>query len=390
LIFKALSAIIIQNFEDSMPISLENIHFKLPLAQPAPMLGSEWVGRLIAPLHASVLSKEGMGEIAERVRYMGLAAIIALIVISIRFISSRETTASIAESADKSTTPSGDIARDLKIIEVQFDELLKNLRGLKGQAGTNLNERIQNFKRAYANSVTTVELIESNYKFLLEMNGAIFFTKSYMDDQNIVHMPQDGNCLFHALGRGLALLEPQLRRNGVWNNFPQDHLSIREKVTDYIRTHIHQDQELQGHIDNAIVEYIPILIEQQRKDHLTIKSEEGKSDVSELTAAYEAKEIQINALKSADAEIRRAMYLQMTQDEGKFTSTPHMFAFCKLNPAVGIRISRKIEFPARNGAPAREVISNDFDLPFNPEASLFINPVYNKTGDHFDLHIDHS
>jgi hypothetical protein len=389
---------------------------------------SEWMGKLVSPLHASLLSKDGLLELAGRVKFIVGLVIVALIVIATKYHSSVRPGPN--PSADTSNlTPRGPstesppatesppdltpvllkeisllekIRRDAEDIDNAFNALLDNLQGLRKEEGEAFNKKVQDFYNthdylkdnpAFADAFKLVRFDENNYKFLLEMKGAIFFTKSCINDAGIVQTPSDGNCLFHTLGRGLALLEPALKESGNWKDFPFDHGNMREQINKWIIDNFSTDAQLRAYIDSAIIEYCPILDEQQERDRLTIEAERATSDVTALVKAYDEKAAQIEILKTVTTDHpgdRKAheTYITMTRDEGKFVSSPQIYAFCRLNPAVGVVIYRRIKIPGRNGAEPREITSKDFDLPFNPDAKFLIKPVYSIAGDHFDLYID--
>ena len=290
-------------------------------------------------------------------------------------------------------TLSGVIGHDAKKIDEAFDELSKNLSGLRGKAGEAFIAQVQKFyidhqnnknDPSYARAFELVQFNEKTYKALLEMRGAIFFAKTFSHDDNTVPVPSDGNCLFHALGIGLTFYEQILRSDGIWN-FPVDHLSIREEVTKWIIHNLDHDQALRQHLENAIVEFLPILDEQQERDRLTIETERGISDVAALVRSYGEKAEQIQVLRTGDVQARYLAYIEMTRHEGKFASSPQIYAFCKLNPAICVQISRRIQMPARNGAQPYVIRSKDYDLPYNPEGRFVIDLAYSINGDHFDL-----
>jgi hypothetical protein len=234
-----------------------------------------------------------------------------------------------------------------------------------------------------------VQSNEQNYRFLLDMKGAIFLTKTYTIQDDKLPMPSDGNCLFHTLGAGLCLLEPEMTRRGMWNGFPFDHESIREKVNEWMIAHLKTDAKLKEHIDNAIMEYCPILEVQQRRDRLSVELDNRTID-DDLD--YQEKEKQIAILRSVQFDSpgtlqAHKLYIEMTRGLGKFASSPQMYAFCQLNPNVGIVVAKTLCFPGRNGAPDRKEVSFDQFPPFNPDARFIIKPHFNESGDHFDLNI---
>jgi hypothetical protein len=282
---------------------------------------------------------------------------------------------------------------------------LNNLCGIRAEAGRGFIVKVQEFRELHRDlkenpihrkAFELVDFEEQNFKVLAEMRGAIFFSKTYMDDQNIIRNLSDGNCLFHALGKGLSLLEPELRKTGGWNDdFPVDHANMRHAIHQWMLANLDSDEQLRAHIDSAIIEYCPILEEELEREILTLEvlAEDPNIDLLQSALALTKKKVLVNILKTVSVDkpgSREAheTYLAMTRDEGKFASSPQIYAFCNLNPAVGVRISRRIEIPGKNGAEPRMIISKDFDLPFNPEAKYVINPVYNVAGNHFDLLIE--
>jgi hypothetical protein len=384
----------------------EGLNFPLLPREPYPVLGSvsNWMGKLISPLGAPMLSRDGVIELAARVKLIMGFALLLLIVVAMRYSSSLKSApaASLTPGGPgESTTLSGPIGTEVKGIGTDFDALLQNLRQLRGEAGKRLQARIELFSRTFDNALPAnrrcfemVKSIEENYKGLLQLKGAVFLktggTMNKIDDKGVLQLPSDGNCLFHSLAGGLVLLESTLKEHGLWNNaFPVDNFGIRDSVNRYIIAHVANDRELQAEIDNAILEYVPILDRQQAVDHAHIEAERlNGSDVSGLLRAYQAKAAQIEILRTVKEDVpgrfeAHEAYITMTSGDEAFASSPHIYAFCKLYPAVGVRVSRKIQVPDRG-----LIISNEYNLPFNPTARFFINPVFNAAGDHYDLLVE--
>jgi hypothetical protein len=414
---------------------------------------SAWVTRLVSPLGSSAMSANGMMEVADRVKYILVVILLAVIVYATKHshllgrvtgsgatptppggspagsgaasassvglpVASGATSANPVESSagsgaastnsvgshaggfrDGSLTLSGIIGDDDKRIDAAFDVLLGNLESLRGDAGRVFGEQVQQFYRIhghlradpnFAKAFVHVEQNERNYQFLLEMKGAVFFPATYsINNEGVVPLPQDGNCLFHALGAGLHLLEPEMTRKGVWNNFSFDHATIRKRVTDWMDSNLSTDAELKVHIDRAIMEYCPILEEQQRIYRLSVESV-GRSVLNDDD--YQAKEKQLQILRAVQPDApgtlqAHQLYLEMTRAQGKFASSPQMYAFCRLNPDVGIRVAKTLFFPGRNGAADRREVRFDSFLPFNPGAKFVIKPHFNEAGNHFDLNV---
>ncbi len=389
------------------------IHGLPPVANSASMVSSasEWAGRLVAPLGASLISKDGMMELVGRVYWIVALVLAAVIIFAAKNShlisrattqgpSSTNSTLSTSEtSAEDSPTLSGIVGDDARRIDASFDGLLRNLGSLRGDAGRVFSEQVQQFYRMhshlranvnFAKAFQLVEQNERNYQFLLEMKGAVFFPKTYsINNEGEVPMPPDGNCLFHALGAGLHLLEPEMTRQGVWNNFPFDHVTIRKRVTDWMDRNLATDAELKVHFDRAIMEYCPILEDQQRTYKLSVEADER---TVAQDADYQEKERQLAILRTVQPDApgnleAHQLYVDMTRAEGRFASSPQMYAFCRLNPDVGIVVAKKLYFPGRNGAPDRREVSFDQFLPFNPGARFVIKPQFNEAGDHFDLNV---
>ncbi len=389
--------------------------------------GSKWCGRLVSPLNAPFLSSAAVIELAARVKYI-IAAAIAAVLLLYQFASrtsQQRSSSTLTPSAGaggvnpSSSTPpsltgassigstggietlSGDCGSDAKAIdEYFFNVIMQDLSLIRAKEGIAFVKKIHEYKVRYSTdpasfkAMQMVLAVESNFKALSALKGAIFFKTNAMlgriDDANVLRLSPDGNCLFHALGHGLHLLEDTLKTAGVWRNFPTDHLAIRIEVTRWIKENVAKDKRLRAEIDSAIIEYCPILEEQQTLDFLSIKAARATSDVTELERACQEKAKQLAVLKTVTVEKpgtpeAHKLYIEMTSGEGKFASGPHMYAFCKLNPAIGIRISRKVIFPGRDGTQPREAMSNDFNPPFNAGARFIINPVFNLAADHFDL-----
>lgn len=357
---------------------------------------SVWGDGLVARLGISPQNPHGLIPLDGRVKVVFALVLVSLIALAVRYLWSSRFATQPSESLDGSFSPtlSGQIGDDARRIASLFDNLLKNLRDLRGSTGKEFAAKIQEFYSAHQGSEThpafgLVRSGEQNYNRLLEMQGALFFAKSYQINRDgIISMPGDGNCLFHGLGAALHLLQPEMFKQGLWNDFPFDHLEIRRRVTQWMKENYQTDDELKQKIKGAILEYCPILEKQLADEKSSLEVVGQQPDPS-----YREKQRWLEILKTVTLDGPENLaayqtYIDITEKEGSFASSPQIYAFCKLNPNIGIQISRTIRFEGKEGAPDRVIISNDFDLPFNPAAPFQINPVYNVSGDHFDLRIN--
>jgi hypothetical protein len=362
---------------------------------------SRWYEKFISPLPSSFPSGAAVMELASRVKYLMAGTLVFILLVVYRYISSEILVKGIVSEAR---------AIDTEL----YDDFMMNLPAIKGKLGKKFKETVCHFyqtiqpHQADARVKEAFKIVcaaEKNFDALNKLKGAIFFrtggSAGKIDKSGTIQLPQDGNCLFHALGYGLTLLESELRSHQKRHDFPVDHVSIRAEVTAWMRAHVKEDLQLAKEIDNAIIEWCPLLDQQQASERKTIDAEKQrpeevghkKLDFGQLESAHQERAKLIKILKEVTAEKPgtleiRKLYIEMTAEEGAFASGPHMYAFCKLNPDIGIRISRKVHFEARDQLPAREVISNDFNLPFNERAQFFINPVFNLAADHFDLCVE--
>ena len=330
-----------------------------------------------------------------RVKVVFALVLVSLVAIAVQYLwSSRVAAPSESLNEPLSPTLSGQIGDDAQRIAAAFDDLLKKLRDLRGPTGNEFAAKIKQFYDIHKGSESDpafalVQAEEQNYNKLLEMQGAIFFAKSYrINNDAIIPMPGDGNCLFHALGAALHLLEPEMSRQRLWNDFPFDHLEIRRRVTQWMKDHYQTDAELKQKIKDAILEFCPILEKQITEEQSSLEAGGKQPDPSYLEKQGWLEILKTVSLDGPDNLEAYKTYIGITEKEGRFASSPQIYTFCKLNPKIGIQISRTILIKGKEGAPDRTIISNDFDLPFNPAAQFQINPVYNVSGDHFDLRIN--
>lgn len=346
---------------------------------------SQWFGKMmdsLSQIRAPSFEKAEMIDLAHRVKWVVALGFVSLVFLAVRY----RTTSTAKPEEDLSPTLSGEIGKDVLRIDRAFEALLKNLPGLKGPQGQEFQQQLNQFyglykKEEHTQQFVFVDSLNENYQLLLEMKGALFFTRSSLDASGIMSAPADGNCLFHVLGRGLALLEPTLKQKGQWNDFPFDHTSMRQRITTWMKAHL-SDEALQKHINAAIAEYVPILKKQQETEQASIEIRAQTEDVTELRRAYDKKQTSIQILEAGGQKAWEA-YIEMTSQDGNFASSPQIYAFCQLNPNIGVHIYRRIQMKGQQG----EIISKDFDLPFNDKAPFSIKVLYNVTGDHFDQYL---
>ncbi len=373
-----------------------------------PLLGSisNWGGKMVAPLNAPFLSRDGMLEVADRIKF-----IIALVLLLVVGIVARSRLASApvigthpqpppsvpgtptlrpsspAQGRSEQTRELNEsFASTVKEINAQFDAIFSDLKQLNQpnnleRALKDFHEKFDKYNKKDENDFSTyfkaIEHIESNLRFLKNMRENLFLAPLRLNDKGIIYQPSDGNCLFHALGEGLKLLKENLIQRGTWKEEPLDHEPLRKKIVAWMQEHISRNQQLEGYIDRAVGDYIEVREGQYRleQEGLKVLQEQGE-DIRMASASLEKGLQEINELKAKDKKSKQDWYLAKAGHPAFFASSAEMYAFSQIYPAVSIHVWREL-----NGK-----YTNDFDAPFN-ESDLTINVAYNLNGDHFNNYI---
>jgi len=265
-----------------MPISLENVHFKLPSAQPNSIVGTEWMGKLVAPLHAPLLSQEGILELADRVKYIGLLAIFALVALALRLAYASVSPKNIQQSQEKREPdvtitptprpPDGPPAplaasAPLALSQPLPQDPLEPLKQTISSESQGLDQRINNVSKdilsvtpeAYRGFEEHVRYFLQKYAPLEKLGeyGTLFPTIRHnletircfarIKQGIILTQPDQGNCFFEAIKNGLELL-------GIQDDL--DHTAVRTRVVKWMRENLGSNAKLQENIRLGIEAFL--------------------------------------------------------------------------------------------------------------------------------------
>jgi len=387
-----------------------------PNSPPAPIenLGS----KIVSPLSASLASKDGMLELAGRIYWIVALVIAAAIVCAVKFgpllggsssrvssgkaLSDLSAIASAARSVMHSvrTTPavqgSSSISPELQqilaalsAINKQFDMLFSDLKQLHSAdgLGSTIERSLQEFHKQFDQYKSQDEFqfefekfnhIEKNFRYLKAMKESLFLAPIYMDLKGTIHQPSDGNCLYHALGKGLELLKEILILRGAWVDESLEHWKLRDKVVTWMKKNVNIDDELKVYLDRAVGDYIEVRKGQyqaQRESLETLKA--VGENTSAASASLTKAESELAQLVALNPTQRRQWYLELAGQPKVFASVAEMYAFSKLYPQVSVHIWRELN----------SQYTDSFDIHFNKDKDLTINLAYNLAGDHFNLYV---
>lgn len=388
-----------------MPVSLKEVNFKLPVtAQPIrSVMGSEWIGKLVAPLPAPALSKEGMGAIADRVKYIGLFAIATLIAtvifIAIRFAHSK--IYSDPNSADPKLSsllpgPStaqpqtstktllnfpefqpGQIKDDFTNLHGHFEILSNDLFGSPRLIGEGRERSIDQF-------TTHMRGFEQRYQALRGTEDArdtfqklSVIKKSFLHMADIAHgiirVPGDGNCLFYCIGQALKQMSRTNDLNGIWDDKFSNDQQLREHIVEWMRQNINKDPALKKEIDGAITRFID---DKKRSEipNLEANIAHFKRVGNEEKAAEDEKTLQalrgdLTKLQSVE---KYPFYFEKINQPRFFAGDAEIYAATQIF-GVGFIVQKEYE---------GKIIAG-FETGFNEQAPLKITVVY-RNDDHFD------
>ncbi|MBS0648309.1 MAG: hypothetical protein JSS10_03680 [Verrucomicrobia bacterium] len=251
-----------------MPVTLKDINFKLPPVElPAPILGSPWLGKLISPLHAPAFTFESVAEIAERVKYIGLASLVFLIAIAIRWATAgntkpvlsaekgkteqKEDPASIVPTpqpgapeptAEKKALEST-IGADGQKLDQLFGEISKDILNVSQEAYRDFESRVAFFLKKYAEVAERYRTLFATIKGNIEVIRYFARIKQGI----ILAQPDKGNCFFEAVRNGLEFLNIEV---------PKDHSNMRQQVVTWMRAKLGTDAKLQQYIRDGIEAFI--------------------------------------------------------------------------------------------------------------------------------------
>jgi hypothetical protein len=255
-----------------MPVTLKDINFKLPPVElPVPILGSLWLGKLVSPLHAPAFTLESVEEIAERVKYIGLASIVLLIAIAIRWATSGtakpmppanegkaekrgEVPAPIVPTpkpgASKPTAAKqaleASIQADGQKLDRLFGEISKDILKVSNEAYRAFEGQVAYFQKKY-------ELLERANEYgtlfpVIRHNLEVIRCFARINQGIILAQPDKGNCFFEAVTNGLKELKIDAA--------PRDHLQMRREVVTWMHKNLDKNAKLQQYIRDGIGNFL--------------------------------------------------------------------------------------------------------------------------------------
>lgn len=253
-----------------MPVTLKDINFKLPPVElPAPILGSPWLGKLVSPLHAPAFTLESVAEIAERVKYIGLASIVLLIAIAIRWATAGSATpapSSEKGKAEKKETTSSIVATrrpgdpepigEKKVLAETIQADGQKLDQLFGETSRDIlkvsNEAYRSFEGQVAYFLKKYEPLERAKEYgtlfpVIRHNLEVIRCFARINQGIILAQPDKGNCFFEAVTNGLKELKIEA---------PRDHWQMRLKVVTWMHEHLDKDAKLQQYIHDGIGNFL--------------------------------------------------------------------------------------------------------------------------------------
>ncbi len=223
-----------------------------------------------------------------------------------------------------------------------YEALVRNLRGLGGAEEEKLRVAIKSFRVRHGEEQPGCE---KAFKLVAACEESLVILKALRPGLFLITVPGDGNCLFHALARGLQRLGIETRTG---------YSLLRLQVVDWMRRNFDGDSVLRGYVDQAIDDFIHSV---------------GFQSYCELDASLEL---------LRDAGRKYDVYFSHIDRDRFFASTAEIYAFSKMYPQIAIEIERSL------GGHAVHIAG--FDPSFNPDAPRKLILVH-KDGCHFDLDV---
>lgn len=336
---------------------------------------SVWMGKFVAPMDAPMLSKEGVFELANRVKFLFGIAILAVLVIVAIYKASRSTEIAAQKPLDTIEDASNKIYR-------KFDTLFADIKNLNTldleNALTAFHQRFDQYKGQNESIFVGIEEVEKSLRFLKETKGNLFIAPVRLSDNGIISQPMDGNCLFHALGEGLLLLKEDLVRLGVWREEPLDHESLRKKIVGWMRDKLPTDNRLKSYLDQAIGDYIEVRKGQHKtqQEGLDALKQMGEN-ISAASDDLQKKVEVLSHLESLSLGAKYQWYIAKVGHTDFFASIAEMYAFSCLYPKVCLHVYREL----------KGRYTDAFDEKLNPDCDLTIGLAYNLNGNHFNNYV---
>ncbi len=265
-------------------------------------------------------------------------------------------------------TPSEDIeAIELNVealINAGPDQSKEQIAQLKGQIKAFSDKNPGEIKKV-ALLQSLVDAIERSAKtWELEQN----YRRQYatvrefrIDDGGVVHVPDDGNCAYHAAGLLLKSC-----------GFDVDHKELRKKVYEYLGQH-QNDALLFGYLDDAFNAY---------NEDLENSCKEAISNYDFFKAQKEIDQEQYEALIAKDnAEMNSKRmdtikdYIEKVGQEGFWAGLPELYA---------IGMIYNIQFQVENTPHGTITIPSDLSAPKAAPLTLVYNWSRNNPGSHYN------
>jgi hypothetical protein len=236
------------------------------------------------------------------------------------------------------------------VIYREFDQLFDDLDNLHKGKGESLADKIKAFDQKNPNldkngkAAKIIAEVKRSFEQLNAMKAGLFVNAPKSDENGIVKVPSDGNCLFHSLLIGLKLMETQLKARKLWDPVKlADHSALRKAAVDWMKRHYTFDQLLKDHIFAAIEAFKFTQTEDLTMKIQAVMAEmdlfaEDSEDYLECQGKLENLQEQLDFV---EALVAPESYFELVAHDGVFGSAAEIYAISEIFKC-NIEVSRDV------------------------------------------------
>lgn len=328
---------------------------------------------LRSPLLAPEESLSRAAEIAHRISC--LASLILFPLIAASFVIGLAIKLWAPQASTESTNATEEATSHDSIHAIE-ERLLKMIdyAPLRGEVGREILGQITSLKQQFGpisdpKGNTYLKHVETMFQVLVRTIPGSFYIEAQragnLTDSNILQVPSDGNCFFHAMSKGLIMLKDHIR----WHQAAENHATLRPQIVNWMRENVASDPVLRQYIAEAIEAFQAVKATQHQDQEATLMAIElGGEDVSEARRALAEEKAAVDAMDQGS-------YLDMIARDGFFASNAERYAIANIY-GITVGVQRRIPGVVR-------LLDLDPDIGVGSKKITLVL----VDGNHFDLKI---
>ena len=299
--------------------------------------------------------------------------------------------ASVAIRAAAATLPANrreslNLSKTLKELEALYEAILADLKKVALEEGQELFNRLQSLYQSQLFEWTRISedpnaepsdlkcidkicFIEDNFFYLRSLRCSLFMRSFGMNDQGVVEVPGDGNCLYHSVLEKLAALGLVGAKTS--------HMDLRNKVVSWLDQNKNDPQVVADLRDSMSAfremkkERIEFELNSNRQALENEREFLAPEEIERCIKEFENAEKQLEELNHFDV----TAYLEHAKRPGFFSGAAELYALSKMYD-VTIRVRQRFE---------RNYLDPGSDRLFNEGKEKKITLIYEMDGAHFNL-----